>query len=193
MSENILPFNGEVFYHPDFFSTAESDHYLKRLVDSVPWKQEPIFLFGKEIMQPRLTAFYGDSGKDYGYSGIRMAANIWTPELAEIKQKIEAVAGVIFNGALINYYRDGNDSMGWHRDNEKELGKTPVIGSVSFGASRVFQLRDHATKKSLHSLRLAHGSFVLMRGESQQYWEHRIPKEPKLKEARINITFRVLK
>lgn len=193
MSKNILPSNGEVFYYPDFFSMEESDLYFQHLLNDVPWKQEPIVIFGKQIMQPRLTAFYGDLGKDYGYSGIRMASHFWTPELSEIKQKIEKVSGVAFSGALLNYYRDGNDSMGWHRDNEKELGKRRVIGSVSFGASRIFQFRAYATKKSLQSLRLAHGSFILMRGESQQCWEHRVPKEPKVNSGRVNITFRILK
>lgn len=193
MSENILPSHGQAFYYPDFFSQEDSDRYFNHLVNDVPWKQEPIFIFGRQIMQPRLTAFYSDEGKDYGYSGIRMESHPWTNELSEIKRKIEAVAGATFSGALLNYYRDGKDSMGWHRDNEKELGKEPLIGSVSFGASRVFQFREYATKKSVRSVQLSHGSLLLMKGESQQYWEHRIPKKQKQLAGRVNITFRVLK
>jgi alkylated DNA repair dioxygenase AlkB len=188
---NILPFNGEVLYMPQFFTQAESDVYFKYLSEDIAWRQEPIKMFGKEVLQPRLTAWYGDEGKSYSYSGITMQPQTWTDELLQIKHRIEAFAGVRFTSALLNYYRNGHDSMGWHRDNEKELGLNPVIGSVSFGAPRNFQLRNYANKGIVKTISLTHGSFLLMRGETQHYWEHRVPKASNAG-ARINLTFRVI-
>jgi alkylated DNA repair dioxygenase AlkB len=161
-------------------------------LNEIQWKQEPIKIFGKEVMQPRLTAWYGDIDKPYSYSGITMQPYAWSGSLKTIKQKIEAVAGVTFTSALLNLYRNGNDSMGWHRDNEKELGDQPVIGSVSFGATRTFQFRDYKTKKDLKSIELSHGSFLTMRGETNHYWEHSVPKTKLVLKERINITFRMI-
>lgn len=144
-------------------------------------------------MQPRLTALYGDADKSYGYSGIVMQPNVWTRELKEIKLAVEKKSGHTFSVALLNLYRDGNDSMGWHRDNEKELGKDPVIASVNFGAKRRFQLREYITKSNLRNLDLTQGSLLVMQGESQHHWEHRVPKTSRFTEPRINITFRLLK
>lgn len=141
-------------------------------------------------MQPRLTAWYADAGKTYSYSGITMPGTEWTKTLLQIKTAVEKTSGVSFNSALLNLYRNGQDSMGWHRDNEKELGLNPVIASLSFGAERIFQLREYASKSNLKSLSLSHGSFLLMRGETQPYWEHRVPKTNKVHATRINITFR---
>ena len=149
-------------------------------------------MFGKEIMQPRLTCWFGDTGISYSYSGIRMESQIWNKPLLEIKSRIERVAGVRFNGALLNFYRDGKDSMGWHRDNEKELGKNPVIGSVSLGGTRTFKFRDRLTKKEIISLDLSNGSLLVMAGESQHFWEHSIPKQSGSAIPRLNITFRVI-
>jgi len=192
MDENILPFKGAAFFYPQFFSLAESDQYLSALTGEISWKQEAIKIYGKEVMQPRLTAWYGDAGKGYSYSGITMQPLPWTRSLIAIKQKIENVAGVNFTGALLNLYRDGEDSMGWYRDNEKELGINPVIGSVNFGATRLFQLRIFKEKNIVKSIDLTHGSFLLMKGETQHQWEHRVPKTNKKTGARINITFRVI-
>ncbi len=188
----LLPFNGEVVYNEHFFTPAESDAYFTHLVDDIAWKQEPIKMFGKSVLQPRLTAWYGNNGKSYSYSGITMQPRPFTDALLQIKQRIEPLAGVVFTSALLNYYRNGQDSMGWHRDNEKELGRNPVIGSVSFGAARRFQLRNYADKGLVKTISLTHGSFLLMRGETQHYWEHRIPKTSQPTGPRINITFRVI-
>jgi alkylated DNA repair dioxygenase AlkB len=190
--KNLLPFNGKVLLFEDFFAEKESEKYFNHLLNEIKWKQEPIKIFGKEVMQPRLTAFYGDVEKTYAYSGITMKPNEWTNELMEIRNKIEDVAEVKFTSALLNLYRDGNDSMGWHRDNEKELGFNPVIGSVSFGESRIFQLRNYKDKKMVKSIELTNGSFLLMRGETQQYWEHALPKKGRQIGKRINITFRII-
>lgn len=190
--ENILPSNGEAIFYPQFFSVAESDDCLAQLTKQINWKHEPIKIFGKQIMQPRLTALYGDVDKKYSYSGITMQPLQWTETLMKIKQKIELITGVKFTTALLNFYRHGSDSMGWHRDNEKELGLNPVIGSVSFGAARKFQLRNYANKKQVTNIELTHGSFLLMQGETQHYWEHQLPKTKQAILPRINITFRVI-
>ena len=190
-AKNLLPFNGEVLLFKKFFTEDESEKYFNHLLNEIKWKQEPIKIFGKEVMQPRLTAFYGDIEKTYSYSGIMMKPFLWTKELLEVKNKIETSAKVKFTSALLNLYRDGKDSMGWHRDNEKELGLNPVIGSVSFGASRIFQLRNYKDKKIVKSIELTNGSFLLMSGETQHYWEHQLPKTKHVGK-RINITFRVI-
>jgi alkylated DNA repair dioxygenase AlkB len=190
--ENILEKEGQATFYPQFFSTAESDRYFESLLRETEWKQEPIFIFGKSVMQPRLTAWYGDPDKYYEYSGITMHPKKWTNTLLEIKHKIETLSPVAFNSALLNQYRHEKDSVGWHRDNEKSLGINPVIGSVSFGATRNFIFRHYADKTIRHSLELTHGSFLLMQGRTQHCWEHSIPKEAHKTGPRINITFRII-
>jgi alkylated DNA repair dioxygenase AlkB len=190
--ENILDRDGQAGYYPQLFSVAESDFYFHKLLEEIDWKQETVFLFGKSRMQPRLTAWYGDPGASYRYSGITLHPKKWTPLLLEIKQRIETVSPVIFNSALLNQYRDQKDSMGWHRDNEKSLGINPVIGSVSFGAARRFLLRYYSDKSIRQSLELTHGSFLLMQGKTQHFWEHCIPKQSLTTGPRINITFRTI-
>jgi alkylated DNA repair dioxygenase AlkB len=190
--KNLLPYGGEAFLFQNFFSEPESEKYFQHLANEIKWKQEPIKIFGKEMMQPRLTAFYGDAEKTYSYSGITMQPHFWTKELLEIKAKIETAAQVKFTSTLLNFYRNEKDSMGWHRDNEKELGDNPVIGSVSFGAARIFQLRDYKRRSITKSIELTNGSFLLMRGETQHIWEHQLPKTSRQTSARINITFRII-
>jgi len=189
---NILPYNGETLLFPNAFSKAESDNHLRALINNIEWKHEAIKLFGKEVMQPRLTAWYGDSNKSYSYSGIIMQPLEWTDALLTIKQTIENIAGIQFNSALLNYYRNGNDSMGWHRDNEKELGINPIIASVSFGAARKFRMRYYTDKKIVNDILLTNGSLLIMRGQTQHYWEHCLPKTKQQISGRINITFRVI-
>lgn len=191
--ENLIPKDGEVYFYPDLFSAEDSDRLYDTLSTDIAWKQEPIFIMGKSIPQPRLTAWYGDTDKPYSYSGITMQPHVWTAPLLEIKSKIEAIAGVTFTNALLNFYRDGRDSMGWHRDNEKELGINPVIGSVSFGSPRTFQLRHYQDKTLVEKIPLTHGSFLLMRGSTQHHWLHSIPKQLKVRAGRINLTFRIIK
>jgi alkylated DNA repair dioxygenase AlkB len=189
---NLLPDNGEVFLFSPFFSKKDSDSLLQDLLKNIPWKQEPIKIFGKPVMQPRLTAWYGDRGKVYSYSGITMQPLSWTSSLQFIKTTVEKKTGAVFNSALLNYYRDGKDSMGWHRDNEKELGTNPGIASVSLGASRIFKLRYYTDKTISRSIELSHGSLLLMKGPTQHYWEHQVAKTAKPVGARINITFRCI-
>jgi len=190
---NLLPYKGEAYLYPRFFTKQESAAYFKELLDTIAWKQEPIKIFGREVMQPRLTAWHGDANKPYTYSGVTMQPQPWTPALTAIKEKTEQAAGVVFSSALLNLYRNAADGMGWHRDNEKELGINPVIGSVSFGAVRLFKLRDYYNKDVSKSVDLGDGSFLLMTGETQHYWEHAVPKTSKQAGVRINITFRIIK
>lgn len=190
---NLLPKEGEAYFYSEFFSKEESDDFFKRLTEEVDWKQEPIVIFGKQVMQPRLTAWFSDKDKVYSYSGITMQGTGWNKTLLEIKERIEKIAGVTFTGALLNFYRDEKDSMGWHKDDEKELGKNPVIGSVSFGAERTFKFQNIKEKELQTSIILTHGSFLLMRGQTQHCWKHSIPKRTKPLGPRINITFRVIK
>ncbi len=186
---NILPYSGEAILYADMFPQAESDVIFAQLITETTWKQEPIKMFGKLVMQPRLTACYGE--KSIIYSGIEMPPLPWTNLLLTLKQRVEQIAQVQFNSVLLNYYRDGKDSMGWHRDNEKELGHRPVIASVSFGAERKFALRNYISKMDAVSVSLAHGSLLLMRGDTQHIWEHSVPKV-KFAQPRLNLTFRVV-
>ena len=188
---SMLPKDGEVLFYPGFFSLAESDRFFATLLEEIDWRQESIQLYGKRIPQPRLVSWHGEHS--YRYSGLTLPAQPWTPTLREIQSRIESVARVRFTGILLNRYRDGRDSMGWHRDNEKELGRDPVIGSVSLGATRDFRLRHFVEKHLKVSVPLTHGSFLLMRGATQHCWEHAIPKQLKITGERINLTFRVLR
>ena len=167
---------------------------MAKLIDTIKWKQNIIKMYGKENPVPRLEAWYGNPGKSYAYSGIRMEPNPWTDELKEIKRSIEAEVEITFNSVLINYYRDGQDRVAWHSDDEKELGKNPVIGSVSFGAERTFKLRHKKYKENnlKQSIVLKNGSFLLMKGATQHHWMHEIPRTAKPIESRINLTFRVI-
>jgi len=189
---NLLPFQGEVTFHPDFFTLAEADEFFNSLQEGLAWQQEPIWMFGKQILQPRLTAFYGDPKVRYGYSGIAMEALPFTEVLEKIKVRLQEFTNQEFTHVLCNFYRDGQDSMGWHRDNEPVLGRNPTIASLTFGATRSFQLRPYGKKEPKLSLELSHGSLLLMGGESQHFWEHQLPKTKKVLAPRINLTFRKL-
>ena len=184
--------NGEYYYYPSFFNKEESDSYFRLLKENILWKQESMNMYGKRINFPRLTAWYGDNDKPYSFSGITLTPHPWTPELSEIKNKIEPKAKAVFNSVLLNRYRDGNDSISWHTDAEPELGKNPVIASVNFGATRNFQLRHIETKEKIE-IQLVHGSLLIMQGELQHFWQHQVPKTSKKVNERINLTFRVIK
>jgi len=188
--ENLIPKDGEVYLYNSFFNAEESSYFMNKLLEEIEWKQEPIRIMGKEIMQPRLTAWYGDPNKPYSYSGIKMLAHPWTDPLEQIKKRIEFKFGLEFSSVLLNLYRNERDGMGWHRDNEKELGPDPTIISLSFGQSRVFQLRRYKEKSKPILLELHTGSLLIMKGATNHYWEHRIPKTSQHLQPRINLTFR---
>jgi alkylated DNA repair dioxygenase AlkB len=184
--------DGELIYLPTFFDKKESDKIFKTLLETIEWKQEKIMMYGKELPLPRLSAWYGDNNKPYTYSGITLNPLPWTEELLQIKEKIETEAKVKFSSVLINRYRDGQDYVGWHTDAEKELGKNPIIGSVNFGATRKFQLRRIDDHKEKFELELKHGTFLVMSGPTQHYWQHQVPRTALKIGERLNLTFRVI-
>ena len=184
--------DGLITYFPELFGDQESRVYLKSLINATPWEQRAVMMYGNKIVTPRLTAWYGDAEKNYAYSGNRFQPLQWTADLLEIKRKVEPLAGVIFNSVLLNYYRDSNDSVAWHSDNEAELGKQPVIASVSFGQVRQFDIRRKDLHNERYSIRLEEGSLLLMKGDLQQHWEHRISKSTIPMKPRVNLTFRVI-
>lgn len=188
----ILVTNGEYIYIPNFYKKAIADDLLKVLKNSIEWKQESMNMYGKEVKFPRLTAWYGDDDKPYSFSGIKLEPLSWTKELVQIKDDIEPICKTSFNSVLLNLYRDGNDSISWHTDAEKELGRNPIIASVNFGAERVFQLKHVHTQEKIEIL-LQHGSLLVMMGELQHYWKHQVPKSKKVTLPRINLTFRVIR
>ncbi|MBD2520621.1 alpha-ketoglutarate-dependent dioxygenase AlkB [Nostoc sp. FACHB-973] len=190
--KSIINTDGEVIFYPNFFTIQESNHFFSDLYSSVNWKQDTIKLFGKKMPLPRLTAWYGDEGKSYTYSGIVQYPEPWNPVLKSIKSKIEKIAEVSFNSVLLNLYRDGKDSVSWHSDDEPELGENPIIGSVSFGATRRFSLRHKQSKDYKIDVDLGNGSFLLMKGGTQHFWQHQIAKTPKSIQPRINLTFRII-
>ncbi len=179
-------------YVPDFLNEEQSSIYFNLLSTKVNWKQEVLKIYGKNIKTPRLTAFYGDLGTKYKYSGREFLADVWTNELMALKIKAESFCNHSFNSVLLNYYRDGNDSMGWHSDDEKELGLNPVICSVSFGAIRRFDFRNKFDNHLKYHIFLQSGSLLIMKGDLQHNWCHQIAKSKRVLGPRINLTFRYI-
>lgn len=184
--------NAELIYIPNCFSKQESDAYFNTIKSETNWQHDDITVFGKTYKQPRLTALFGDSDLPYSYSNIVMYPEPFSESLKHIKQKVENSSNHSFNTLLINLYRDGNDSNGWHADNEKELGQNPIIASVSFGETRPFHFKHRRIKAERHKLNLVHGSLLIMKNEMQHYWLHQIAKTKKDIGERINLTFRTL-
>ncbi len=185
--------NAVIEYHPNFFTAEKSTFLFEKLRHEIPWQQDNITVFGKTHLQPRLTALFGNEGKPYSYSNIVMQPHHWNPLLMFIKNEVEDVCNENFTTVLLNLYRDGKDSNGWHADNEKELGRNPVIASVSFGAERIFHLQHNTIENAKLKINLENGSLLIMKGETQHYWKHQIPKTAKKIAPRINLTFRIIK
>ena len=181
--------DADVVHFPSVFNTLEADYLLEQLLENVIWQQEKIKIYGQIHKLPRLTAWYGDEGKRYTYSGITVYSLNWINPLSEIKSRIEEVSGDLFNSVLINRYRDGWDSISWHADDEHELGPCPLIGSLSFGEARSFQMK-HKFRDEKFKITLEHGSYLLMKGNTQRNWLHRIPKSKRPLGERISLTFR---
>ncbi|WP_448560944.1 alpha-ketoglutarate-dependent dioxygenase AlkB family protein [Trichothermofontia sp.] len=199
----VIPIaNGELSLYDACLTPAQADRTFAHLQTAIPWRQESITIFGKRYRQPRLIAWYGDRGKTYTYSGLVLDPLPWTEHLLYLKKQVEVLAGSSFNSVLLNYYRDGQDSMGWHSDDEPELGTNPVIASLSLGASRRFCLRPRhravtrsQSKQSRSDqpkveLELTHGSLLVMAGATQHHWQHAVPKTAKAIGPRVNLTFR---
>ncbi|MDA9341087.1 alpha-ketoglutarate-dependent dioxygenase AlkB [Gammaproteobacteria bacterium] len=172
-----------------FFSSVEANDLLINCIAGLPWESMKIKMFGKEVVIPRLQCWVGDEGCEYSYSGKKLNRQPWTPELLMIKEKISQHANLNFNSVLVNFYRDGQDSMGWHADDEPELGKNPTIAALSFGGERDLVFRNILSKETL-SIPQLHGALIIIDGQTQQYWQHAIKKTKKVISPRINLTFR---
>lgn len=183
--------DAKVVLHRDVFSPDQHDRLFGWLLTGVPWQQHAITVYGRSLLAPRLSAWYGDPGATYRYSGLRLHPLCWTPTLLQIKEVVETLASISFNSVLLNLYRNGQDSVGWHSDAEPELGRNPVIASVSLGATRrlVFQ---HKKRRERTALDLEPGSVLVMGGATQHYWRHQLPKTDRPVGPRINLTFRVI-
>jgi alkylated DNA repair dioxygenase AlkB len=187
-----IPMQDAEVYYLRHLPLAETPHIVMlQLINEVPWRAENIVVWGKTYPQPRLIAWYGDVGKNYTYSGIFLEALPWTQALLDIKSRVEAAARTDFNSVLLNYYRDHRDSMGLHSDDEPELGERPILASLSLGEERTFILK-HKSEKALKPVRLklASGSLLLIKGDTQRYWKHGIDKETCPCGPRVNLTFR---
>ena len=185
--------DAEVFLYPTLLSYHEADQLFDTLKKNIIWEKQKIKLYGEVHDVPRLTAWYGDPNKSYIYSGIKLNTNPWNAVLLKIREKIEKISKIKFNSVLLNLYRSGSDSVSWHSDDEPELGKNPVIGSLSLGETRQFQMKHKFNRDLKQKILLQHGSFLLMRGKTQHHWLHQIPKRKNFKGERINLTFRVIK
>ncbi|GAA3967749.1 alpha-ketoglutarate-dependent dioxygenase AlkB family protein [Mucilaginibacter dorajii] len=192
-NQNILPFDGEVLLYPNFYQEDGVYAIFEELKHTILWKQDAMKIYGKVVNFPRLTSWYADGDQEYIYSGVVNTPIPFTPLLLKIKEAAEAQCDKQFNSALLNYYRNGGDSMGWHSDDEKELSGNPVIASASFGATRTFQFKHKTQKNARVSVGLNNGSLLIMQGATQHHWLHQVPKTAKEMGPRINITFRDIK
>lgn len=196
--------DGILIYIPNFLSDKESSKFFSFLTENeinkniqnyknIHWLQPKVKIFGKEYLTPRLTAWYGDEEAYYSYSGLKNIPNPLNSELLKVKEKIESISSCTFNSVLLNWYRNGNDSMGIHADNEKELGENPTIASLSIGAERTIIFKHNKNKNYNFKFKIKDGSLLIMKGCLQDFWKHTIPKEQKILTPRINLTFRLIK
>jgi len=188
-TNNILPFDGKAIYYGRIIRPDEASQYFTSFLDEIAWEHDEVNMFGKHIVTKRKVAWYGDNNFAYTYSNATKVALPWSKLLKNLKEKVEKVAGVTFNSCLLNLYHAGDEGMGWHSDDEKELGDDPVIASVSFGAERKFALKHKETKQTC-TVVLEHGSLLVMKEGSQKNWWHRLPPTKKIKTPRVNLTFR---
>ncbi|OAI23238.1 MULTISPECIES: alpha-ketoglutarate-dependent dioxygenase AlkB family protein [Methylomonas] len=189
IADNLAPFDGELYWLRGFYPTASADDHFERLLTELTWQSEQIHLFGRWVTVPRLMAWYGDADAHYRYSGVDHAPLPWTAHLQALRGELETACEHPFNSVLANLYRDGRDSMGLHADDEPELGRNPLIASLSFGDSRLLRFRHKRGRETL-DIDLAHGDLLIMAGSLQHHWRHELPKTRLAKQARINLTFR---
>jgi len=182
----------DVTFAPAWLTIDEADRLLSLLRDELPWEVHRIRMFGRVVDSPRLSAWIGDADATYRYSGTRFVPHPWTPVLLALRDRVAEACGTRFNSVLCNRYRDGNDSMGWHSDNEPELGREPVIASLSFGAARRFRLRHRTDPTRRLDIDLESGSLLLMRGATQENYRHDLPRTKRAVGERINLTFRLI-
>jgi len=186
---NQVPFDGELYLIKQFYSLLESDLLFTALETGLAWQKETIFIFGKWVKVPRLMCWYGDPDAIYQYSGVKHQPKPWSAALQSVRETVEQQCQWSFNSVLANLYRHGQDSMGCHADDEKELGHNPLIASLSLGDERLFKLH-HKKSKEIVDITLGHGDLLIMAGSLQHHWMHSIPKTKRLKTPRINLTFR---
>ena len=184
--------DGELLYFPNFLAKETADVYFEELLADIPWQADKITVFGKTYDQPRLTSLHALDATPYTYSNITMHPHPMGLVLSSLLEKIKEVKNHPFNAVLLNLYRNGQDSNGWHADNEKELGTNPVIASISLGQERFFHLKHRKIKKQRLKIKLEHGSLLIMGGAMQHHWLHQIPKTSKPIDSRINLTFRLI-
>lgn len=187
--QDILPFDGHAILYPDLWGAQEASAIFERLKNEVEWQQPEVVVFGRRVLQPRLTAWFGDDGCSYTYSGATLNPVKWTPLLTDIRRRCEEISKTSFNSVLLNLYRGGNDAVSWHSDDEPALGPQPVIASVSLGATRRFDMRHRESGLTIKT-NLVDGSLLVMSGKSQSHWKHQVPRTSKDVGARINMTFR---
>jgi alkylated DNA repair dioxygenase AlkB len=186
---NLLPHDGVVNYYGKIMSHEKAQHYLDKMLNTIVWKNDEAIIFGKHFITKRKVAWYGDSNYSYTYSNTTKQALIWTPELLELKKRVEEVSATSFNSCLLNLYHTGEEGMAWHSDDEKALAKDTAIASLSFGAERKFAFKHKETKETV-SMILEQGSLLVMKGNTQTNWLHRLPPTKKIKSPRVNLTFR---
>lgn len=216
MFEITIP-NGKLIYAEQYFDKKISDRSLEYFLENdsfdwqtanwreydkeqlakvkfknINWQHDKLNMYGKEVFLPRFSAWYGDNDKPYTYSGLTLQPKNWNKGLLFLKEQIEKIANVNFNSVLINWYRDGEDYINWHADAEKELGQNPVIASVNFGATRRFLIRRNNDNSIKLEFPLKHGTLLIMKQDLQHFWQHSVPKEKKVKQTRINLTFRTI-
>lgn len=189
--ENLLPKDGIAIYYGVVFNEKEANLICNELLDTIPWKQDEVVMFGRKIITKRKVAWYSDAGITYTYAGVKKAGLEWTSILVGIKEKVEAITGAKYNACLLNLYHEGQEGMGWHQDNEKEILAGSSIASVSLGVARKFAFK-HAQTDERVEIELAQGSLLDMKGSIQQNWYHSLPKTKKVKKVRINLTFRLM-
>lgn len=185
--------DAELDYLPGWVDAALAERWLQALIEQTPWQQPELFIHGRYHRTPRLTAWYGEPEARYRYSGKVHEPLPWTALLDDIRQRLMAEVGQALNAVLLNYYRDGQDSMGWHSDAEPELGREPLIASLNLGGSRRFDLRRVGATRIEHSLTLEHGSLLVMRGPTQHHWQHQVAKTRQACAPRLNLTFRLIR
>jgi alkylated DNA repair dioxygenase AlkB len=189
--KNYLPTDGTVNYYGKLLNQNEADHFLKKLLTTIEWRNDEAIIFGKKIITKRKVAWYGDKEYEYTYSKISKLALNWTPELLELKNIIEQQTNESFNSCLLNLYHNGNEGMEWHSDNEKKLKNNGAIASLSFGAERKFAFKHKISKEKV-SFILEHGSLLVMKDETQKHWLHKLPKTTSINTPRVNLTFRTI-
>ena len=189
--KNLLPQDGTVNYFGKILEEEKANQFYLKLLNEIEWRNDEAVIFGKKIITKRKVAWYGDENFEYTYSNSTKKALKWTQELLELKKLTEEKTGEKFNSCLLNLYHDGNEGMAYHSDGERDLKKNGAIASLSFGAERKFSFKHKTTKEKVE-LTLANGSLLVMKGETQKYWLHRLPPTKKIFTPRINLTFRTI-